>query len=136
MRHALVGGAAALVDELAWFDEQALARGLAVGAPRQPATEAYAALLARLDAAEPGPALTALWVIERVYLEAWTAAAPGAKEYRPYVAHWTTPEFAAYVQDLERAADRLPAGAEPRDALVADVLTAETAFWDMAVGGA
>jgi thiaminase/transcriptional activator TenA len=133
----LAAGAAALVEELAWFDEQAVGRGLPADAARHPATEAYAALLARLDAAEPGTALTALWAIERVYLAAWSAAAPGAPEYRPFVAHWTTPEFAAYVRDLEDAADRLlPAGEAPREAAesVAEVLRAEVAFWDMAVG--
>lgn len=135
----LAAGAVALVEELAWFDEQAVRRGLPPEAPRQPATEAYAALLARLDAAVPAAALAALWAIERVYLAAWSAAAPGAPEYRPFVAHWTTPEFAGYVAELEQAADRLlPAGGMPGDVagLVAEVLRAEVAFWDMAGGAA
>jgi thiaminase len=133
----LVGGAAALVEELAWFDEQAVRRGLPADAPRQPATEAYAALLTRLDAAEPAVALTALWAVERAYLAAWSAAAPGAPVYRPFVAHWTSPEFAAYVRDLEDAADRLlPGGGAAAEVTepVAAVLRAEVAFWDMAVG--
>jgi thiaminase len=132
----LAGGAATLVDELAWFDEQAVRRGLPGDAPRRPATEAYAAPLTRLDAAEPAAALTALWAVERVYLAAWSAAAPGAPDYRPFVAHWTTPEFVAYVEELEGVAGRLlPAGGVPgRIArLVADVLRAEVAVWDMAV---
>jgi thiaminase/transcriptional activator TenA len=76
-------------------------------------------------------------VLERVYLEAWSSAAPGAGQYRAFVEHWTTPGFAGYVADLERAADALLAGdPEPGlDDLVADVLAAETAFWDMAVAG-
>jgi thiaminase/transcriptional activator TenA len=133
----LAQGAVALVEELAWFDGRAAALGLALDAPRLPATQDYADLLARLDGTPPAAALTGLWVLERVYLEAWSAAAPGAGGYRAYVEHWTTPGFAGYVADLERAADALLAGdPEPGlDDLVADVLAAETAFWDMAVAG-
>lgn len=137
-RPVLGGGARALVDELAWFGEQAAARDLVLDAPRAPATEDYAALLRRLDAADPGRALAALWAIERVYLEAWSGASPGAPGYAGFVAHWTTPGFAAYVADLERAADAV---LEPRPAgevadVVAAVLVAERAFWDMAVTAA
>lgn len=131
----LASGAAALVDELAWFEQQGARRRLAAVAPRQPATDAYRALLGHLDAAEPSAALTALWVIERVYLDGWSSAAPGAPEYRPFVEHWTTPEFGGYVAELERAADELTGGGAPSaetEALVAAVLQAEIGFWDMA----
>lgn len=131
----LARGAVALVDELAWFEAQAAERGLDLYGPRLAATDAYAALLARLDATAPGAALAGLWAIERVYLEAWSGAAPGAPEYRGFVARWTSSEFAAYVADLERAADALAGSAPSAEAgaLVADVLLAERAFWDMAV---
>ena len=134
----LAGGALALVEELAWFEAQAASRGLGPAPRRLPATEAYRALLARLDAAEPAAALTGLWVIERVYLDAWTAVLPGARPYGEFVAHWTTPEFGSYVADLERAADLLWAGGEPSAEairLAGDVLAAERAFWDMATEG-
>ena len=134
----LAGGAVALVDELAWFDAQAASRKLPADPPRLPATEAYRALLARLDAAEPAVALTGLWVIERVYLDAWTAVLPGGAPYGDFVAHWTTPEFGGYVAELERAADLLWAGGGPSAealSLAGDVLAAERAFWDMATEG-
>ena len=128
----LASGAAALVDELAWFEEQAVARGLDLDVPRLPATAAYAALLERLDTADVGIALTALWAIERVYLDAWSSAAPGAPAYREFVAHWTTPGFVSYVDALERAAD--DAGAEANlGAVFVEVAEVECAFWDMAV---
>ena len=53
----------------------------------------------------PAPALTALWVLERVYLEAWTGAVPGAPAFREFVEHWTEPAFAGYVESLAAAAD-------------------------------
>ena len=86
-------------------------------------------LLERLDAADVPTALTALWAIERVYLDAWTTAAPGAREHAEYVAHWTTPEFAGYVDGLAAAADALGGR---HDDVVLEVLNAEVAFWDMA----
>ena len=132
----LVGGLVALVDELAWFEEQAGARGLDLVVPPLPATTAYAALLERLDEAEVAVALTALWTVERVYLDAWSFAAPGALAYREFVAHWTTQEFATYVSDLERAADDLVRAASVglvAETTFVEVLDVESRFWDMAL---
>jgi formylaminopyrimidine deformylase / aminopyrimidine aminohydrolase len=140
----LAAGLVGLVAELDWFGEHAAARGLRPDAAPLPATRAYAALLDRLDAAAPAPALVALWALERVYLDAWSSAAPGSGPYAPFVEHWTTPDFAGYVADLERTADALLAGAGPDGqpggdhdrgiaGLVAEVLAAESGFWEMAL---
>ena len=126
----LAGGCVALVEELDWFAGQAAARGLDLGADRLPATVAYAALLERLDGAGVATALTALWTIERTYLDAWSAARPGAPGYREFVEHWTVPGFASYVAGLEAAADAAGGG---DDAVFLELVAAETAFWDMAV---
>jgi formylaminopyrimidine deformylase / aminopyrimidine aminohydrolase len=129
----LVGGVVALLDELAWFDELAARRGLDLAAAPLPATRDYAALLRRLDAAPYAGAVAALWVLERVYLDAWTSALPGAPAHAGLVAHWTTPEFAGYVTALGELADR--AGSEGRadEDLLRDVLRQEAAFWAMAL---
>ncbi len=126
----LAGGVGALVEELDWFDGLAAARGLDLAAAPLPATLAYRALLGRLDAAPYADALGCLEVVERVYLEAWRWALPGAPAYAELVEHWTTPGFAAYVDALEAAASR--AGATDA-ALVAQVLRQEAAFWQMAM---
>ncbi|WP_029430627.1 TenA family transcriptional regulator [Blastococcus sp. URHD0036] len=129
----LAAGAVALVEELDWFEELAARRGLDLDAPRLRATTAYGDLLRRLDGADVAAALTALWAVERVYLDAWTVAAPGAPEYAPYVEHWTTPGFAAYVDGLAAAADALGGR---HDDVVLEVLAAEVAFWGMALDAA
>ncbi len=129
----LAGGLVALVEELTWFEGLAATRRLRLDVPRLSATTAYATLLDRLDAADAGVALTALWAIERVYLDAWSFAAPGAPAYREFVEHWTTPQFVAYVDALRRAAD--DAARPEDDAIATEVLEAECAFWDMAVTG-
>ena len=126
----LAGGAVALVEELDWFEQLAADRGLDLAAEPLPATVAYRELLARLDAAPYADALGCLEVVERVYLEAWRSALPGAPAYAGLVEHWTTPGFAAYVDGLAAAVERAgPADEE----LVRQVLRQEAAFWEMAV---
>lgn len=124
----LAGGCAALVEELDWFAAKARERSLTLDVTPQPATIGYAHLLERLDTAPYGDAITALAVLERVYLEAWRYAAPASRPYREFVEHWTTPGFAEYVAALDGLAQ--PGG---REDLVAEVLDAEITFWDMAL---
>ena len=124
----LVGGCAALVAELDWIEEQAVRRGIDLAAAPLPATLAYRELLQRLDNEPHAAAITALWVIERVYLLGWTSAAPAAAPLDEFVEHWTTPDFAGYV-------DALGALASPGEHTeqVDAVLKLEVAFWDMAL---
>ena len=131
----LAAGAAALVDELTWFEQHARTRRIDLTAAPGPATQAYGRLLERLDDAEFPVALASLWALERAYLEAWSFAAPGAGPYRDFVAHWTTPEFATYVSALEAAVDDTAAADANFDRLFIEVVEAEVRFWDMAVEG-
>jgi len=124
----LVGGCAALVAELDWFEVQAARRGIDLDQRALPATLAYRDLLARLDAAPTDDALTGLWVLERVYLLAWGSAASDDSPFREFVDHWTEPDFATYVDALGKLAIL-----EGRDELISDVLSHEVAFWDMAL---
>jgi thiaminase/transcriptional activator TenA len=124
----LAQGCVALVAELDWFDVQAARRGIDLGQPALPATLAYRELLLRLDSAPYHAAVTALWVLERVYLLAWGSAAPGASPFTEFVEHWTAPGFAGYVDAL----GDLATADGPVD-LVRDVLRYEVAFWDMAL---
>ena len=64
----LAGGCVALVAELDWFEDQAAQRGMNLEQTALPATLAYRELLGRLDATPYEAAVTALWVLERVYL--------------------------------------------------------------------
>ena len=123
----LAAGALALVDELAWFDQHGTRLGLDLDAQRLPATRDYRALLERLEREPFEPAITALWAVERVYLDAWSFAAPGSPPYDAFVAHWTTPEFRAYVDELQALAH--PSHTD----VVAAVLDAEVAFWESAL---
>jgi thiaminase len=124
----LAGGCVALVAELDWFEVQAGRRGIDLGQPALPATLAYRDLLLRLDTAPYHAAVTALWVLERVYLLAWGTAASSTSPFTEFVQHWTEPGFADYVDALGELAVT-----DGQDDLVGDVLSHEVAFWDMAL---
>jgi len=132
----LAGGLVALVSELGWFESQAQQRGLRLDAPAHPVAAAYGELLARLEHQPFAVGITALWALERAYLEAWQHAAPGAPAFRPFVEHWTVPEFAAYVAGLADAANEALAAAEDAGGLAEqaflEVTRLERDFWQMA----
>lgn len=137
----LAGGLVAIEAELGWFEEHAEQRGLALDTPRHPTTAAYGGFLISLEH-EPYPAaITALWAVERAYLEAWMGAAPGHPDYRQFVEHWTTREFADYVTGLEEAADDALRSAteqerERAETAFLEVARLERDFWEMAWSGA
>ena len=125
----LAGGCVALVAELDWFEVQAARRGIDLEQPALPATLAYGGLLIRLDAAPYEAAVTALWVLERVYLLAWASATSNnTSPFGEFVEHWTAPGFAGYVEALGELAIM-----DGHDDLMGDVLSHEVAFWDMAL---
>jgi formylaminopyrimidine deformylase / aminopyrimidine aminohydrolase len=138
-RLVLAQGLVGLAEELHWFEELAIERGLDLAAAPLPANAAYCVYLDQLDSRVYAAAITALWAVEQAYLDAWLGARPGAAPYRALVEHWTTPSFAGYVAGLTDAADRALA-AEPahtvaaRDAFRA-IAEHERAFWGMALAG-
>lgn len=134
-RAVLAAGTTALVHELEWFETVAAHQGLRLGGQREPATKAYADLLVRLDDAPVDQAVLALWAIEQAYLDAWSFAAPGAPAYRSFVEHWTTPDFVAYVDELQAVADSLGSDPHQAERVISEVAVAEARFWDMALSG-
>ncbi|QIN77552.1 TenA family transcriptional regulator [Rubrobacter marinus] len=136
----LAAGLVALEDELGWFEEMAKERGMTLGDARHPTTEAYRSLLDGLEEAPYPVAITALWALERAYLEAWRSAEPGHPDYATFVEHWTTPEFAGYVDGLEEAADAvLGADGSPErrvEEAFLEIASVERDFWEMALSHA
>jgi formylaminopyrimidine deformylase / aminopyrimidine aminohydrolase len=134
----LAGGVVATVGELGWFEEMAARRGLALDAAMHPTTRAYCDFLLALPYSAYPAQITAIWALERVYLESWEGARPGAQPYREFVERWTTNEFRSYVGNLEAAVDRqleAPVREEAREADDAFVWVThyERGFWDMAM---
>jgi formylaminopyrimidine deformylase / aminopyrimidine aminohydrolase len=135
----LAGSLVALEAELSFFEEHARRQKLSLEVPHHPVTAAYGSFLRKLEQ-EPYPvAITALWTIERVYLESWTSAAPGHPSYQQFIEHWANPAFAKLVAEFERAATTaLETGEFDNDAEAAflEAVRREHDFWDMAWSGA
>ena len=130
---ALVRGMEAMVAELAWFEQKAKEGALELTAPMHPTARAYVDYLQATTYEPYAVQLTALWALERAYLEAWRTALPGAPAYREFVEHWTNPAYAAWVDRLEAAANRVLArgGDAERDAF-RWIARYERDFWQMA----
>jgi thiaminase/transcriptional activator TenA len=132
----LAEGIQAMVAELAWFERKAAERGIDLAAPRQPTARAYLDYLQATTYEPYSVQLTVLWALERAYLEGWRTALPGASAYREYVEHWTNPAFAARVEALEAAANRVLADAgEPERDAFRWIAQYERDFWQMAYTG-
>jgi thiaminase len=136
----LAGGVVATVGELGWFEAMAARRGVALDAPIHPATRAYCDFLLALTYAAYPAQITAIWALERTYLESWEGARPGAQPYKEFVERWTTDAFRSYVGDLQAAVDRQLEASDGEQARKAEeafvwVTHYERAFWDMAMSG-
>lgn len=136
----LARGLVAVEAELGWFEEKAGERGLELDVPRHPTTETYRDFMNGLENEPYSAGVTALWALERAYLEAWRNASPGGVDYREFVEHWTTPEFADYVAGLEKAAGSSLESAEEKErrqaeSVFLEVCRLERDFWEMAFSG-
>ena len=136
----LAGGIVATVDELGWFEQMASRRQVTLDATAQPTTRAYCDFLLSLTYSSYPAQVTAIWALERTYLESWQNASPGAEPYREFVHRWTGDEFRSYVGDLQICVDRQLAAASAEHAREAEDLFVwvthyERAFWDMALSG-
>ena len=129
----LIGGIQAMVAELDWFERKASERAIDLDAPLHPTARAYIDYLRALADEPYSVQLTALWALERAYLEGWRTARPGAPAFREFVEHWTSDAFAAYVDALEAAANRaISQGGDPEREAFRWVAKYEQAFWEMA----
>ena len=84
----------------------AAGRGVVLDAPMHPATRAHCDFLLALTYSSYPAQITAIWALERTYLESWDSARPGAQHYREFVNRWTTDGFRSYVGDLQSSVYR------------------------------
>ncbi len=126
---ALVGGLAALDQELRWFESQATRRGLDLKQPLHPTCRRYTDFLVRRGYTETAPALMAiLYGVEVSYLAAWSALEPEGA-YAEFIERWSNPHFREYVGVLRRLAEmEICPASQP---LFNEVLRHEREFWRM-----
>ena len=129
----LVAGIQAMVAELDWFESKASERAIDLKVPLHPTARAYIDYLRALADEPYSVQLTALWALERAYLEGWRTARPGAPGFREFVERWTSDAFATYVDALEAAANRaISRGGDTEREAFRWVARYEKDFWEMA----
>ncbi len=136
----ILGGLAALRDELNWFRAKAAERWLSLDVGRQPICRSYCEFMSNLAGETYAVQATAFWAIEAVYNRAWQLPEPVAEPYREFAERWGNPKFTAYVELLERQADEALSAARRAERTSAEdaarrVLELEKLFWEMAYEG-
>ena len=125
----LIGGLAALDDELDWFERHARDRGLDLGVAPHPVCRRYANhILAAGYEASVEELLAMFFGIEAAYCVGWGSLVPGGP-YREFIERWTSPAFTVYVGQLGSLADRHQGPGQ--QAAFDDVMRHEEAFWRM-----
>ncbi|GAB3817617.1 transcriptional regulator [Kribbella italica] len=135
-REVLAGGVAALVPELALFEKAAAGRGLDLAVEPSLLNVGYSSYL--LSTVREGwpVAITVLYAVEKAYYDAWASVrdttGPDTR-YAGFIANWSSPEFAAYVEQLAALVDR-EVLTEAMELGFDRVVRFELAFWDLVHG--
>jgi thiaminase/transcriptional activator TenA len=135
-RAVLADGIAALVPELALFEKAAAERGLDLTAEPSLLNIGYSAYL--LSTVREGwpVAIAVLYAVEKAYYDAWASVRDTTgpdTQYAGFIANWSSPEFAAYVEQLAALVDREDL-TRAMQLGVDRVARFEIAFWDLVHG--
>jgi thiaminase len=132
-----------LVLEAEAFTQTAADRGFAPDAEPWPVCLGYVSYLrcAAYDGALEG--LTALYAVERAYLDTWTAVAersPADSPYHAWIQNWSGEAFRDFVASLGRDLDEVagtpsPALTERLGVVFTRAARFELAFWEMCWSG-
>ena len=133
----LLGGLAALKEELNWFKVKAGERQLALDSPKQATCNSYCKYMEEVAGMSYPVLATTLWAIELAYNQAWQLPGPMAKPYDEFAQRWGNPGFTEYVKLLEKQADEAlevaseTIGRQAEEAFV-QIARLEKYFWQMA----
>ncbi|MBN3909415.1 MAG: TenA family transcriptional regulator [Nostoc sp. NMS1] len=103
----ILGGLAALKDELNWFKEKATQRQLNLNIKKQPTCREYCEYMHSL-ADKPYPVqATAFWAIELAYNQGWQLPGKMPAPYDEFAQRWGNTDFTKYVKLLSQQADEV-----------------------------
>lgn len=125
----LIGGLAALDDELGWFETHCEERGLDLSVDLHPVCRRYVDFLIASAYSRPTEILLAIFFgVEVAYTVAWgRLAAEGP--YAEFIDRWTSSEFQDYVETLGELADAHPH--PDQQPAFDEVMRHEADFWRM-----
>lgn len=137
----LINAANSLDAELELFRGHARERAIDLQAPPAPVCQGYASFMLHTAAfADFLDLLASVYGAEKAYYDTWSAVkgqAPQGGTYTAWIANWTSPAFAQFVEWLGRSLDRVADGQPPEalaraQAIFLTTTRFEYLFWDMA----
>ncbi|MDF5726472.1 MAG: TenA family transcriptional regulator [Rhizonema sp. PD38] len=133
----ILGGLAALKDELNWFQEKASERQLNFNIKKQPTCIEYCEYMQSITDKPYAVQATAFWAIEFSYNQGWQLPGKMPAPYNEFAERWGNPDFTKYVKLLEQQADEVLETAEADIQKQAEesflrVAKLEHDFWQMA----
>lgn len=138
-RDLLAGALVPLQAELDLFRREARVRDLDLAAEPDPVTLGYTAYVVASPADGWPVAATVLYGAEKAYVDAWRTVRAGADRDSPYwsfVDNWSSPAFAAWVDEVAALLDRTVTSPDPAvETAFRRVARFELAFWDAVHGG-
>jgi thiaminase/transcriptional activator TenA len=121
---------------LALFEAAATERGLELDVEPSLVNLGYSSYIAASVLADWPVAITVLYAVEKAYYDAWASVRDttgAATQYAGFIANWSSPEFASYVEQLGALVDREELTPELTQAFDR-VVRFELAFWDLVAG--
>ena len=136
----ILGGIAALKDELNWFQVKAEERSLDLNQPLQPTCQTYCQFMQGLANQAYAVKATGFWAIELAYNQGWQRHSPMPDPYAEFADRWGNTAFTAYVEQLAQQANSVLKTADSTTQTEAEkafvtVATFEKDFWQMAYEG-
>jgi len=133
----LAKGITIVSAELEWFKGKAKERQIDLDTKDlSPPCSAYCSLMEDLHGAPYAVQLSAIWVMERAYHEAWSNLGTTDPGYQEFADRWGSLEYGQYVDALQAQADRAlraaPEHLEAARQVVEDIMELEVDFWNMA----
>ncbi len=133
----ILGGLAALQDELTWFKQKAAQRQLNLDTKKQATCQEYCEYMHSLGTKPYPVQATAFWAMELAYNQGWQLPGEMPVPYNEFANRWGNPGFTEYVKILEQQADEVLQTAaadvqqQAEEAFV-KVAKFEHNFWQMA----
>ncbi len=129
----VIGGLAALDNELQWFEKHARDRALELAVEPHPTCRRYVDFLICAAYSRPIEVLlTIFYGVEVAYTVAWGRLKPQGP-YAEFIDRWTHPEFKAYVVELMKLAEGNPH--PEQQTAFNEVMRHERNFWRMSWEG-
>lgn len=126
-----------LEEEISWFEERAKKESININEITiNPICQKYINFLIELESYEWSICFSAIWALEKIYLESWKNVLPGNIKFKSYIEHWTNDSFEMFVNNVEDIMIKVLKEQENLDInilekTIINIIVLEKDFWNM-----